>query len=147
MEKDILQPKYGGGYDIPRTICNLYKISNLAKNTRYNLSFNDLLTIFRTDENGDLFFNMKKDPLPMQCLSNVSTILSKVDGETNSDPIGGPIAYYSRNICDCYPSIYLNLDGKGEVKFVISNGAIGPRFTDNSIEYYNENTFSGVGIL
>lgn len=142
-----LSKNFDGSYTIPRNICNLYKISNLAKNTRYNLSFNDLLTIFRTDENGDLFFNMKKDPLPMQCLSNVITILSKVDGETNSDPIGSPIAYYSTDYCDCYPSIYLNLDGKGEVKFVMPNGAIGPLFTPNTVEYYNENTFSGVGIL
>ena len=142
-----LSKNFDGSYTIPINICNLYKISNLAKNTKYNLSFNDLLSIFRSDENGELYFNIKKDPLPMQCLSNVKTILSKVVSETNSDPIGDPIAYYSRDNCNCYPSIYLNLEGKGEVKFIISDGSIGPRFTPNTVEYYNENTLSGVGIL
>ena len=34
-----------------------------------------------------------------------------------------------------------------EVEFIISGGGIGRRFIPNNIEYYNENTFSGVGIL
>ena len=44
--------KTHGYYPIKRNIANLYKISNLAKNTRYNLTFNDLLTIFLTNEKG-----------------------------------------------------------------------------------------------
>ena len=147
--------KTNGFYPIKRNIANLYKISNLAKNTIYNLSFNDLLTGFLTNEKGELYFNNKKEPLPMQCLSGTDTRLSKIDygkDSRNPDPPGDPIAYYYVDSYDCTKSrnisLTLYINGRNEeVEFIISGGAIGRRFITNTVEYYNENTFSGVGIL
>ena len=154
MQTQKLVKTYYGYYNIPPNIFNLYKISNLAKNTRYNITFNDLLTIFLTNEKGELYFNNKKEPLPIQCLSGTETRLSKVDygkDSKNPDPSGDPIIYFNvDNYYDCTKSIsiFLKLDGKEEeVEFIISGGGIGRRFIPNNIEYYNENTFSGVGIL
>lgn len=147
--------KTDGYYPIPRNIVNLYKISNLAKNTMYNLTFNDLLTIFLTNQKGELYFNNNQDFLPMQCIPYVDTRLSKVDygkDSRNPDPPGDPIAYYYVDSYDCTKSrnMFLTLyDGKNfeNVEFIISGGGIGRRFVPNTVEYYNENRFSGVGIL
>jgi hypothetical protein len=141
--------KMDGYYPIYPNISNLYKISNLAPNTKYNISFNDLLTIFLTNQNGELYFNNKKEPLPMQCLYETDTRLSKLDhgkDSRNPDPPGDPIAYYYVDSYDCNKSrsMFLNLGGKEEVEFIISGGAIG---RSTNIEYYNQNIFSGVGIL
>lgn len=142
-------PKYGEGYNILRDKCNLYKISNLAINTRYNLSFNDEVNVFLSDKNGEIYFNNNKQPLPMQCIPYVTTLLSKVDDGTfpvNPDPIGDPIAHYSTDSCKCLQSMFLTVGGK-EVEFTISGWAILPSIAPSDIEYYNENIFSGVGIL
>jgi|LakMenE18May11ns_1017448.scaffolds.fasta_scaffold9908779_2 hypothetical protein len=151
-------PKYFEGYSVLRDKCNLYKISNLAPNTRYHLSFSDLVTLFLSDKNGELYFNNNKEPLPMQCIPYVVTLLTKADDGTfpvNPDPIGGPIGHYSKDNCDSCDytksrNMFLTLyDGKKfeNVEFIISGGAIGLRFVPNTVEYYNENRFSGVGIL
>jgi len=151
-----LRKNFDGSYSIPRNVSNLYKISNLAKNTIYNITFNDLLTRFLTNEKGELYFNNKQEHLPMQCLYLNDIRVSKLDNEKNSrnqDPPGVPIANYDVYSYDCTKSknmfLTLYIDGKNkEVEFIISaDGGIGRRFTPNNIEHYNENTFSGVGIL
>jgi hypothetical protein len=155
MQTTHLTKNFDGFYSILPNIGNLHKISNLAKNTRYYLTFNDYMTMFLTNEKGDLYFNNKKDPLPMQCLSEVYTRLSKIDygkDSRNPDPPGDPIAYHNLDGYDCTKSRNMLLtlyDGKNfeNVEFIISGGAIGRRFVPNNIEYYNENIFSGVGIL
>ena len=156
MQTIHLTKNFDGSYSILPNIGNLYKISNLAKNTRYYLTFNDIVTMFLTNEKGDLYFNNNQEPLPMKCLYEVDTRLFKIDHGTDSrnpDP-EDPIAYHNVHGCDSTKSrnMFLTLyndrkNVKVNVEFIISGGAIGRRFVPNNIEYYNENRFSGVGIL
>jgi hypothetical protein len=53
----------------------LKRIFNLAPNTRYGLTFNDLTLVFESDDDGSIYINKIKDVLPINCLEyNIITL-------------------------------------------------------------------------
>ena len=62
-------------------------ISNLQNNTLYELNFNDLALNFMTNNDGEIYFNNNKDPLPVYCLQyNIINLYRFADKNFETPP-------------------------------------------------------------
>ena len=96
-------------YKIPiQKDTNLDYIYNLKANTLYKLLFNDLTLNFLTDNNGTLYINNKKQPLPIGCIP-YNTV--KIEGMDETYFINIPkIKYSTSNMNFPCPSLLMEVD-------------------------------------
>lgn len=96
-------------YKIPiQKDTNLDYIYNLKANTLYKLLFNDLTLNFLTDNNGTLYINNKKQPLPIGCIP-YNTV--KIEGMDATYFINIPkIKYSTSNMNFPCPSLLMEVD-------------------------------------
>lgn len=96
-------------YKIPiQKDTNLDYIYNLKANTLYKLLFNDLTLNFLTDNNGTLYINNKKQPLPIGCIP-YNTV--NIEGMDATYFINIPkIKYSTSNMNFPCPSLLMEVD-------------------------------------
>ena len=90
MKSEKLQRDRNNMFIIPTTkYNNLDSITGLKSNTLYSITFNDLALDFMSNNKGEIFFNNKKESLPVSCLIDNVIRLNTKDGLPQTiTPIG-----------------------------------------------------------
>ena len=97
-------------YSPTKKYMNLLYISGLKPNTFYTLTFNDLMLSYYSNNQGIIYFNNKKQALPIACIPyNDIRIEAWRDKDTITTP---PIGTYSNTPQYKWPcdTIYMNVD-------------------------------------
>lgn len=131
-------------YKISNKYDSLYSISNLQNNMFYNLSFNDLILSFLSDNNGTIYINNQKESLPINLLPyNEIRINSKNPFLVN--PVGN---YYAKTIMNVDLTEYnavTNTRTPITRQIIIHNGSLNLVPSINNQQ--NSRSLLGVGIL